>query len=172
MQTSILRMMATAWTFRRPVTSKCGRGSAVSDIGFLVGVDQTYYRHHAVNLNKRDFSSGTVHGQLIDLTQRWQSFGAQFAGVGGKAPRFYRSPAKPWRVKHWSVSTMPRQEAVGTFHQGGEHQQGERGLVWFRGRFIRYELSRGCKGNHSIYSDCSFPWVLTSIGRSAVHLSN
>ncbi|QND28138.1 hypothetical protein HB773_17610 (plasmid) [Sinorhizobium meliloti] len=90
----------------------------MSDIGFLVGVDQTYYRHHAVNLNKRDFSSGTVHGQLIDLKQRWQSFGAQFAGVGGKAPRFYRSPAKPWRVKHWSVSTMPRQEAVGTFHQG------------------------------------------------------
>ncbi|WP_152513773.1 glycosyltransferase family 2 protein [Sinorhizobium meliloti] len=60
------------------------RTSAVSDIGFLVDVDQAYYRHHAVNMNKRDFSSGTAHGQLIDLKQRWQSFEAVFAGVGGK----------------------------------------------------------------------------------------
>lgn len=31
---------------------------------------------------------------------------------------------------------MPRQDTFGTFHQRGEHSQGERGLGWFRGRFI------------------------------------
>jgi hypothetical protein len=31
------------------------RTSAVSDIGLLVGVDQAYSRHYAVNMNKRDF---------------------------------------------------------------------------------------------------------------------
>lgn len=60
------------------------RTSAVSDIGFLVGVDQAYYRHHAVNMNRKDFSSGTARGQLVDLTQRWQSFEAVFADVGGR----------------------------------------------------------------------------------------
>lgn len=58
------------------------RTSAVSDIGFVAGVDQAYYRHHATNMNKQDFSSGTAFGQLIDLKQRWQSFEAVFAGVG------------------------------------------------------------------------------------------
>ena len=60
------------------------RTSAVSDIGFLMGVDQAYYRHHAVNMNKSDFSSGTARGQLVDLEQRWQCFEAVFAGVGAK----------------------------------------------------------------------------------------
>ncbi|MDX0549118.1 glycosyltransferase [Sinorhizobium medicae] len=58
------------------------RTSAVSDIGFLAGVDQAYYRHHATNMNKQDFGSGTALGQLIDLKQRWQSFEAVFSGVG------------------------------------------------------------------------------------------
>ena len=60
------------------------RASAVSDVGFLAGVDQAYYRHHAVNMNRKNFRSGTARGQLIDLMQRWQSFEAVFSGVGGK----------------------------------------------------------------------------------------
>jgi GT2 family glycosyltransferase len=60
------------------------RAAAVSDVGFLVGVDQAYYRHHATNMNRKDFASGTARGQLTDLTQRWQSFEAVFAGVGGR----------------------------------------------------------------------------------------
>lgn len=60
------------------------RTSAVSEIGFLVGVDRRNSRHHAVNMNKRDFSQAPLHGQLIDLKQRWQSFAAVFAGGGGK----------------------------------------------------------------------------------------
>jgi glycosyltransferase involved in cell wall biosynthesis len=60
------------------------RTSAVSDIGFLLNVDQGYYRLHASNMHKKDFSSGSAKGQLIDLTQIWQSFEAVFAGVGEK----------------------------------------------------------------------------------------
>lgn len=58
------------------------RASAVSGVGFLVGVDQAYYRHHTANMNSTMFSSGTPKGQLIDVKQRWHSFEAIFAGVG------------------------------------------------------------------------------------------
>jgi glycosyltransferase involved in cell wall biosynthesis len=58
------------------------RTSAVSDIGFLLDVDQAYHRHHTSNMNKVDFNSGTTNGILIDLSQRWQSFQVVFAGVG------------------------------------------------------------------------------------------
>jgi glycosyltransferase involved in cell wall biosynthesis len=58
------------------------RASAVADIGFLIGVDQAYYRHHGVNMHKKDFKSGTPHGQFIDLKERWQSFEAVFSGIG------------------------------------------------------------------------------------------
>ncbi|MBF9233909.1 glycosyltransferase [Microvirga alba] len=62
------------------------RAAAVSDIGFLIGVDQAYYRDHAVNMNKQVFKSGTAHGKLIDLRQRWQSFEAVFSGAGHDLP--------------------------------------------------------------------------------------
>jgi hypothetical protein len=58
------------------------RTAAVSDVGFVAEVDQAYYRHHGVNMNKKDFSMGTARGQLIDLKQRWQCFEVVFAGVG------------------------------------------------------------------------------------------
>ncbi|MEQ1955497.1 glycosyltransferase family 2 protein [Mesorhizobium yinganensis] len=58
------------------------RTSAVADIGYLVGVDQAYYRQHAVNMNKKDFNAGTARGQFVDLKQRWQCFEVVFAGVG------------------------------------------------------------------------------------------
>jgi GT2 family glycosyltransferase len=58
------------------------RTAAVSDIGYLMGVDQGYYRHHGVNMHKKDYKSGTPHGQFIDLNERWQSFEAVFDGVG------------------------------------------------------------------------------------------
>lgn len=60
------------------------RTSAVSDIGFLMGVDQAYYRQHGVNMNRRDFGSGTDRGLLIDLKQRWECFEAVFAGPGAR----------------------------------------------------------------------------------------
>jgi hypothetical protein len=40
--------------------------AAVSDVGFLVGVDQAYYRQHSDNMHRRAFESGSAHGQLID----------------------------------------------------------------------------------------------------------
>lgn len=58
------------------------RTSAVSDVGFLAGVDQAYYRSHDHNMNKTIFKSGSGKGQLIDLKQRWQSFDVVFDGVG------------------------------------------------------------------------------------------
>jgi glycosyltransferase involved in cell wall biosynthesis len=60
------------------------RASAVSDVGFLMGVDQAFYRHHGANMNKVSFHSGTARGQLIDLEQRWRSFEAVFEGVGSR----------------------------------------------------------------------------------------
>ncbi|MGN6487370.1 MAG: glycosyltransferase family 2 protein [Devosia sp.] len=59
------------------------RAAAVSDVGFLYGVDQGLYRCHDKNMNSNMFASGTDLGQLIDLRQRMQSFEAVFAGVGG-----------------------------------------------------------------------------------------
>lgn len=58
------------------------RASTVSDIGFLHGVDQAYYRQHASNMHKTQFSSGTALGALVDLEQRWRSFEIVFNGVG------------------------------------------------------------------------------------------
>ncbi|BCH35513.1 glycosyl transferase [Mesorhizobium sp. L-8-10] len=84
MRTSVLRAIGGY----RPDLPHAGdfemwlRTSAVSDIGFLIGVDQAYYRSHAVNMNRREFSSGTARGQFVDLKQRWQSFEVVFAGVG------------------------------------------------------------------------------------------
>lgn len=58
------------------------RTSAVSDVGFLAGVDQAYHRSHGRNMNRTMFQSGSERGQFIDLKQRWQSFQTVFAGVG------------------------------------------------------------------------------------------
>lgn len=62
------------------------RASAVADVGFLVGVDQAYYRHHGVNMNSQTFSSGTDTGRFFDLEQRMLSFNAVFTGVGRLLP--------------------------------------------------------------------------------------
>ena len=58
------------------------RVAAVADIGFLVDVDQAYYRQHAANMNVRMFRSGTAEGQLIDIRQRWKAFETVLTGVG------------------------------------------------------------------------------------------
>lgn len=88
MRTSVLRAIGGY----RPDLPHAGdfemwmRTAAVSDIGFLAGVDQGYYRHHAVNMHKSMFHSGTAHGQLIDIKQRWLSFEAVFTGIGRMLP--------------------------------------------------------------------------------------
>lgn len=58
------------------------RAAAVSDVGFLPGVDQAYYRQHDVNMHKHQFGSGTAKGHFIDLKQRWQAFEAVLGGAG------------------------------------------------------------------------------------------
>jgi glycosyltransferase involved in cell wall biosynthesis len=58
------------------------RTSAVSDVGFIVGADQAFYRHHDANMNTSQFSSGTDEGRFVDLEQRMASFTAVFNGVG------------------------------------------------------------------------------------------
>lgn len=52
------------------------RAASASDIGFLVGVDQAFYRNHATNMNRTQFHSGTALGQLIDIKQRLACFEA------------------------------------------------------------------------------------------------
>ena len=86
MRTSVLRSIG----LYRPDLPHAGdfemwlRTSAVSNVGFLVGVDQAYYRHHDGNMNTSMFHAGTARGQLIDLQQRWLSFEAVFTGVGSR----------------------------------------------------------------------------------------
>ncbi len=58
------------------------RTASVSDVGFLLGVDQAFYRIHDFNMHKKDFKSGTDHGYFIDLRQRWKAFETVFSGVG------------------------------------------------------------------------------------------
>ncbi len=59
------------------------RTACVSGVGFLLGVDQAFYRKHPQNMHLQQFSAATHRGQLIDLRQRWQSFGMVFDGTGG-----------------------------------------------------------------------------------------
>ena len=59
-----------------------------SDVGFVVGPDQAFYRLHDANMHNAQFGSGTVDGQLIDLTERWLAFEALFE-------------APPGRVRNW-----------------------------------------------------------------------
>jgi glycosyltransferase involved in cell wall biosynthesis len=65
------------------------RLATVSDVGFVVGPDQAYYRLHGANMHNEQFGSGTVDGQLIDLRERWKAFDALFEAPAG-------------RVEHWS----------------------------------------------------------------------
>lgn len=78
------------------------RASAVSDVGFLAGVDQAYHRSHGRNLNRTMFQSGTDKGQLVDLVQRWQSLQAVFDSVG-------RGLAEGSNLEEIARNTMARQ---------------------------------------------------------------
>lgn len=62
------------------------RSSAVSNVAFLLGVDQAFRRRHSSNMSRASFNAGTAAGQLIDLKQRWQSFEAVFSGEGRHLP--------------------------------------------------------------------------------------
>ncbi|RVL60329.1 hypothetical protein CN137_19300 [Sinorhizobium meliloti] len=65
-----------------------------------------------------------------------------FAGGGGKLDdsatllQVARRTLARQALERVNCQLMPRQDTFGTFHQRGEHSQGERGLGWFRGRFI------------------------------------
>lgn len=50
------------------------RAATHSDIAFLVGADQAFYRKHQANMHKTTFKSGSHDGALVDLEQRWQAF--------------------------------------------------------------------------------------------------
>jgi glycosyltransferase involved in cell wall biosynthesis len=86
MRTSVLRKIGVY----RPDLPHAGdfemwlRAATVSDVGFLVGVDQAYYRQHSTNMHRRAFESGSARGQLKDLKQRWLSFEAVFLGIGSQ----------------------------------------------------------------------------------------
>ena len=60
------------------------RTSAVSDIGFLIGVDQAYYRHHAVNMNKRISVQAPRAANSSTWSSAGSAFEAVFAGVGAQ----------------------------------------------------------------------------------------
>ena len=109
MRTSVLRKIGGY----RPDLPHAGdfemwlRAAAVSDVGFLVGVDQAYYRQHSDNMHRRAFESGSAHGQLIDLKQRWLVLRS---GVLG-----HWQPAKRSRAAVYYRSTYDRESGSQIF---------------------------------------------------------
>lgn len=63
------------------------RAATVTDVGFLVGADQAFYRQHDTNMHKTTFQGGTHRGVLVDLEQRWLAFEAALgSGAHGEMP--------------------------------------------------------------------------------------
>ncbi|WP_244484008.1 glycosyltransferase [Devosia sp. Leaf64] len=60
------------------------RAATVTDVGFLIGADQAFYRQHDTNMHKTTFQGGTHQGVLVDLKQRWLAFEAAL-GTGEHA---------------------------------------------------------------------------------------
>lgn len=56
------------------------RAASISDVGYVVGADQAYYREHGVNMHQRDFQARQLAGMAIDLRARI----ATFEGVAGR----------------------------------------------------------------------------------------
>lgn len=54
------------------------RMAAVSDVGFVRGPAQGFYRLHAENMHNTVFGGGTHEGQFTDLNERWRAFDAFF----------------------------------------------------------------------------------------------
>ena len=62
------------------------RTSAVSDVGFVAGAHQAYYRRHGANMHDADFATLHASGMMLDLRQRWLSFQYLFEQMGEYLP--------------------------------------------------------------------------------------
>ncbi|MFC3501983.1 glycosyltransferase family 2 protein [Micromonospora krabiensis] len=86
------------------------RAATVSDVAFVGGADQAYYREHAANMHLTSFQGGDPKGVLVDLAERT----ACFDNVLGGDPR--------WRDLHdLSRRTLAREAltyAVRSFEWG------------------------------------------------------
>jgi len=63
------------------------RAATVSDVGFVVGPEQAWYRLHEANMHKTMFDGGTANGQLVDLRERWAAFRMLFENAVVPIPR-------------------------------------------------------------------------------------
>ena len=63
------------------------RAATVSDVGFVVGPEQAWYRLHESNMHKTMFDGGTANGQLVDLRERWAAFRLLFEKTVVPIPR-------------------------------------------------------------------------------------
>lgn len=61
------------------------RTAAVSDIGYVAGPPQAFYRDHGANLHTVTFQQGRPDGMLIDLEQRLMAF-ESVLGEGSRVP--------------------------------------------------------------------------------------
>jgi GT2 family glycosyltransferase len=50
------------------------RAAHVSDVGYVAGTDQAWYRVHDQNMHKRDFSGDTARGILVDAQERSRTY--------------------------------------------------------------------------------------------------
>jgi glycosyltransferase involved in cell wall biosynthesis len=62
------------------------RAAAVSDVGFVAGAHQAYYRRHGANMHDADFATLHASGMMLDLRQRWRSFQYLFEQMGEHLP--------------------------------------------------------------------------------------
>lgn len=60
------------------------RMATISDVGFVAGPEQAWYRLHDSNMHNAVFDGGTMEGQFIDLEHRWLAFDALLSGPTGK----------------------------------------------------------------------------------------
>lgn len=61
------------------------RMATVSDVGFVAGPPQAFYRLHETNMHTSTFGQGTTEGEFIDMSERWLAFRALFEASSAQA---------------------------------------------------------------------------------------
>ncbi len=132
------------------------RAASVSDVGYVVGADQAYYRLHDENMHVARFKVGDAAGMLGDLSQRRRAIEVVFDGAAGRLPaatalrtRAHRalagealglaSRAYTWGLTHeWAVAEL---EAFALETYPDAHHLPQWRSLWLR-RAVGERLSR------------------------------
>ncbi len=127
MRTSVLRQVGGGYLPQLPHTADFDlwmRAARVSDVGYVGGVVQAFYRVHGANMHTAQFSQGNPDGTIIDLRERLACFdhalgaGENLPSDRGLLDRAHRTLAREAltlavRSYDWGVAAeWPVQELV------------------------------------------------------------